>query len=164
MPLPRGPARVTKKRFGTYVHPGALPVSPERFTGYHAGVDFEVFAGEERIDVSVAAVCTGALILKQWIGGYGGVAVQRCDAPDVDDVTVLYGHLDLASIKRNVGAPLVAGEHLGNLGDGYSGETDGERKHLHLSVHRGSAIELRGYVQVKAQLASWIDPLRAQTR
>ena len=43
------------------------------------------------------------------------------------------------------------------LGQGYSAETSDERKHLHLGIHKGSGIELKGYVSNKDQLTEWID-------
>lgn len=42
--------RVTKKSFGIYVTPQSSPVSPEKFTGYHTGVDFEITPDEENKD------------------------------------------------------------------------------------------------------------------
>ena len=32
------------------------------------------------------------------------------------------------------------------------------RKHLHLGIHHGSAIELKGYVQEEAELKDFVDP------
>ena len=43
------------------------------------------------------AVCTGPLRLKEWATGYGGVAVEQCQL-DKQTVTIIYGHLRLASI------------------------------------------------------------------
>src|SRR5438105_13240780 len=40
IPLENAQTRVTKKFFGTKVSPGNSPVTPERFSGYHTGVDF----------------------------------------------------------------------------------------------------------------------------
>jgi len=34
-------ARITKKPFGVYITPETSPVQPEKFTGYHTGVDVE---------------------------------------------------------------------------------------------------------------------------
>ena len=73
-------------------------------------------------------------------------------------MTVLYGHLDLDSITVGVGDELAQGQVIGNLGQGYSSQTDGERKHLHLSVHKGTGIEYKGYVSTEGALSSWIDP------
>ena len=44
--------------------------------GYHTGADFEALPGET--DVPVRAACTGPLVERKWVSGYGGVAVQRC--------------------------------------------------------------------------------------
>jgi hypothetical protein len=76
---------------------------------------------------------------------------------DNNPITVVYGHLELASITAKINDALNAGDTLGILGKDKSMETDGERKHLHLSVHKGSAINIRGYVSSKNQLSEWID-------
>jgi murein DD-endopeptidase MepM/ murein hydrolase activator NlpD len=157
-PIIRARERVTKKQYGTQVSPSRSPVSPERFTGFHTGVDFEIFPGEENADVPVAAACDGTVLLARYVGGYGGVLVQSCTVAG-QAVTVLYGHLRLASITAKVGDGLRSGDRIAVLGTGYSAETDQERRHLHLAVHRGSGVELRGYVSTQAQLAGWIDPL-----
>lgn len=156
VPLSRPFERVTKKPFGIYVTPSASPVSPERFTGYHNAVDFEIFPGEERAEVPVTAICSGEIIYKGVVKGYGGLLIQRCVLEN-QDVTVLYGHMRLASISKGVGESLEKGERIGVLGTGYSAETDEERKHLHLGIHRGRDIDLKGYVQDRAQLAEWLD-------
>jgi len=44
------------------------------------------------------------------------------------------------------------------LGDHESAETDGERKHLHFGIHKGSDIDMRGYVAIEEELENWIDP------
>jgi len=155
-PLPDAPRRITKKPFGIYVTPNDSPVSPERFRGYHSGVDFEAPADEQDTDMPVSAICSGSLLLKKWAGGYGGVAVQKCVIAG-DDVTVIYGHLRLASIKDDVGAQLAAGASFAVLGRGYGPETDGERKHLHLGIHRGEAVVLLGYVPKISDLDQWLD-------
>lgn len=157
-PLTNARARVTKKTFGLYVTPKQSPVQPERFTGYHSGTDFETTPEEKDADVAVHAVCDGPLALKRTASGYGGVVVQRCVLNGAD-ITVVYGHLRLASVTTEVGASLKRGQLLGLLGTGYSKETDGERKHLHLGVHKGKTISITGYESRKAGLFAWIDPL-----
>jgi len=157
-PISDASARTTKKFFGTYVTPKNSPVQPERFTGYHTGTDFETFPNEQNADVSISVICDGKLLLKEYASGYGGVAVQAC-VLNGSAVTVIYGHLRLSSIAPNTGEMLHAGDHLAVLGTGYSTETDGERKHLHLGIHKGTAINILGYVQQKSQLSGWIDPL-----
>lgn len=89
-------------------------------------------------------------------GGYGGIAVQACKL-DNQNITVIYGHLRLPSIVSNVGQELASGDKLAVLGTGFSQETDGERKHLHLGIHKGTAINILGYVQNPAELQNWID-------
>jgi hypothetical protein len=158
LPLEGALARVTKKPFGLYVTPQNSPVQPERFRGYHVGTDFETTPEEKDAAVTVHAICDGPLALKKWATGYGGVAVQRCTI-DHADVTVIYGHLKLASSTTAVGTVMHAGEAFAILGKGYSTETDGERKHLHLGIHKGKTISILGYVQSKASLSAWIDPM-----
>ncbi len=158
--LPRGicdPARVTKKPFGIRIDPKTSPVQPERFSGYHAGADFEVRDGEDPHALPVSALCDGTVLLARRVSGYGGVLVQSCTLGG-EALTILYGHLDAASLP-SVGAALRLGDAVGHLGKGFSAETDGERPHLHLSVHRGAAVELKGYVPSAAELGAWRDPL-----
>lgn len=155
-PISEALTRTTKKTFGLYVTPKNSPVSPERFTGYHTGVDFETTPQEQDADVSIYAICAGPLILKKAATGYGGVAVQSCEI-NKEPVTVIYGHLRLSSIGASSGSLLSAGQAIGVLGKGYSSETDGERKHLHLGIHKGAAVSLLGYVPDKSQLNQWFD-------
>ncbi|PIQ74948.1 MAG: hypothetical protein COV84_03845 [Candidatus Portnoybacteria bacterium CG11_big_fil_rev_8_21_14_0_20_40_15] len=152
-------ARVTKKPFEIYITPQNSPVQPERFTGYHTGVDFETFSDEQNIDVPIYAICSGPLLTKRTATGYGGIAVQACKLND-EDITVIYGHLRLASISSGIGQELKAGDKLAVLGAGFSQETDGERKHLHLGIHKGTAINILGYVQNPAELQNWIDIIK----
>lgn len=157
-PLPNTRARITKKYFSTFVTPKNSPVKPESFRGYHTGVDLETTADEANIDVPVSAACTGAIHVERWASGYGGVVVQACSISG-KAVTVIYGHLRLASVKYKVGQSIKQGQAFAVLGTGYSHETDGERKHLHFAIHRGTSINLLGYVQHKISLANWLDPL-----
>ena len=155
-PISDAKARVTKKPFGIHVSPGNSPVTPERFTGFHTGVDFEATSSEQDVAVPVYTICSGKLLIKKIANGYGGMAVQSCKLGG-QDVTVVYGHLKLSSIKQKVGASLAAGDQLAILGQGYTAETGGERKHLHLGIHKGAAVNTSGYVSTKAALAGWID-------
>ncbi|NTW30112.1 MAG: M23 family metallopeptidase [Candidatus Moranbacteria bacterium] len=156
-PLSRAAERVTKKPFGVHITKAASPVQPERFSGYHTGTDFEVFPDETDTDVGISAICDGVLLMKRSASGYGGVAAQSCTY-DGRPITVVYGHLRLSSIRVKVGEPIAAGDFLGNLGAGYSLETDGERKHLHLGIHGGDIVDIRGYVTTVRQLSDWMDP------
>lgn len=156
-PLDNPQERIIKKTFGLHITPKTSPVRPERFTGYHTGVDFEIFPDEENIDVPVRAVCSGKLLLKKIASGYGGVAVQEC-VYNKETITVIYGHLKLSSINKKVNDNISIGEEIGILGKGFSTETDGERKHLHLGIHKGSDINIKGYVNRKEELSGWLDP------
>lgn len=156
-PISRPEIRITKKFFGTYITPQNSPVSPERFTGYHTGLDFETFPEEQNTDVAVNAICRGKLLRKGYASGYGGYAVESCEI-NSQAVTVVYGHLRQSSIKPALGQELSIGAFLAVLGTGYSQETDGERKHLHLGVHIGSVLNIKGYVQTKSELSGWLDP------
>lgn len=156
-PLDRSGERITKKPFGIYITPATSPVQPERFTGYHTGSDFEIFPGEENSAVTIKAFCTGRVVYKQWVSGYGGVFIQQCSVEN-KTVTVLYGHLKLSSIILVVGNNLKAGDTIGELGQAKSRDTDGERKHLHLAIHIGSTINVKGYVRNQSDLNGWLDP------
>jgi len=154
--------RISKKSFGDYITPQTSLVQPEKFKGYHTGVDLEIFPGEEQKEVKVFAFCESKIIEKRKVTGYGGVLVQACQI-EKEPVTVLYGHLQLTSIEKEKGGKLKKGELIGILGKGFSFETDGERKHLHFAIHKGTKIEYRGYVQTKGELKDWIDPLQLLT-
>lgn len=151
--------RITKKPFGIKVSPENSPVNPERFSGHHTGVDFETFDNEQNIDVPIYAICSGPLLKKEWASGYGGMAVQKCEITN-QSVTVIYGHLKLASIQINTNQELASGQQIGILGRGYSMETDRERKHLHLGIHQGQSINIQGYVQNEAELSQWLDAVK----
>lgn len=157
-PVKNASSRITKKPFGIYITPQDSPVKPERFSGFHTGVDFEVLNNRElKEEVTVSAICGGKLALKRIAEGYGGVMAQECLMKN-DLVTVVYGHMDMKSIKKPIGSYLSPGEEIGWLGKDQSAETDGERKHLHLGIHKGSSIDLSGYVFQKEELAQWLDP------
>lgn len=158
-PISRAGERITKKPFGIFITKENSPIRPERFSGYHTGVDFEVFLKERNIPVAITAICDGTLLLKKYAGGYGGVAVQSCTDDNARSITVVYGHLKLTSISAQKGSTITQGDVIGILGAGNSTETDGERKHLHLGIHQGNTINLLGYVGRKTDLTSWIDPL-----
>jgi hypothetical protein len=158
-PLDQAAGRITKKPFGIFITPKTSPVQPERFQGFHAGADFETFPAEADSDVVVYAVCEGKLLEKRTASGYGGVVVQACQL-EGKPITVVYGHLKSESVTSKIGENLKSGDKLGILGKGYSQETDGERKHLHLGFHKGSKVSILGYVQSKNLLDSWIDPCK----
>jgi murein DD-endopeptidase MepM/ murein hydrolase activator NlpD len=154
IPLSRAAERITKKMFGTKVSPQNSPVQPEKFSGYHTGVDFETFPEEKGVAVPVYAICDGKVLQSRTATGYGGVMVQSCTL-DNQAVTVVYGHINLSSALK-AGAAVKKGDQLAILGE-QGPQTDGERKHLHLGIHKGTAVNIKGYVQTQAELSSWID-------
>lgn len=152
-------SRITKKPFGVYSSPGNSTVENDRFTRYHSGIDLEATGSEEaNIDVPVPALCDGPLLQKRQAGGYGGVVVQSCFLAG-GSVTVVYGHVKLSSVTALVGQELKRGDRIGVLGKGFSSETDGERKHLHLGIHKGTAVSILGYVPKQSDLSAWLDPV-----
>ncbi|HTL39498.1 MAG TPA: M23 family metallopeptidase [Methylomirabilota bacterium] len=154
-PISNAESRITKKPFGIYITPQTSPVQPEKFTGFHTGTDFETTPEEANIPVPFYAICDGKILTKRTATGYGGVLVQSCTIEN-QAVTVVYGHVSLTSIPKNIGDPLASGEQIGNLGHSPD-ETDGERKHLHLGIHKGTAINILGYVQNQSDLSGWLD-------
>jgi murein DD-endopeptidase MepM/ murein hydrolase activator NlpD len=155
-PLDRAGERVTEKPFGIYITPQNSPVQPERFSGYHTGVDFETFPDEQNKDIEIKAICSGQILVKRYVSGYGGAMVEACKFGN-QDIKVIYGHLKISSMMGTVGQELLAGDKIGVLGKGFSQETDYERKHLHLGIHLGKSVSFLGYVQNKAELANWLD-------
>lgn len=145
--------RITKKPFGIYITPKTSPVQPERFQGYHTGVDIEY--EDITTDVPVFAVCDGNIVLSKWVSGYGGTAILKCQINNID-YFILYGHLRVTSITKNT--KVLKGDQIAVLGTGHTQETDFERKHLHFSVHLNS-LDLKGYVQTKNELQNWLDPV-----
>jgi len=156
-PISNYSGRINKKPFGIYIDRDNSPVQPERFSGYHTGADFEANPDEINLEITIKSLAPGRIILKQWVSGYGGVVVELVTIKN-KQYTVIYGHLNLASINKKSGDELATGETLGILGNDKSNDTDGERKHLHLGIHKGSEIDLRGYVNKKEDLSAWIDP------
>lgn len=155
-PLENATSRITKKPFGIYITPEDSPISPERFTGYHNAIDYEILAGEENTSVLVSAVCGGELVQKRQADGYGGLAIQRC-VIDNQPAVVYYGHINLESIRHQVNDYLVPGENFATLGQGFTLETDNERKHLHLGISKGNTVDIRGYVPNESELENWIN-------
>jgi len=154
-PIAEFQQRITKKPFGIFITPDTSPIQPERFTGYHTGVDVEYTDVAD--DVPVVAIADGTIRTATTATGYGGVTVVEHQI-DGDPVMALYGHLEPESL-RAIGASVQAGDNLGVLGQGNTSATDGERKHLHFALRRGTDIDLRGYVSQQNDLNQWIDPL-----
>jgi murein DD-endopeptidase MepM/ murein hydrolase activator NlpD len=147
--------RITKKPFGIYVTPQNSPVSPERFTGYHTGVDIEYT--DVTTDVPIYAIADSTVELARTASGYGGVMVLSFDL-NAQKTYAVYGHLRLSSMTQKT--TVKKGEQIALLGTGYSTETDGERHHLHFAILKKQTIDLKGYVPTLVELNSgWYNPL-----
>ena len=157
-PLPKAGLRPTPLRFGLYVTPERNPIQPpERFTGYHVGTDFEVTSEELESEVPVFSICSGVVLYGGFASGYGGLVVQRCESAG-EPIIVIYGHLSLANLPERW-AELSVGEQIGTLAPARSHDSDDNRKHLHLGIHRGENIDERGYVQTPEEISDFMDPL-----
>jgi len=154
VPDPNFTNRITKKPFGIRVTPDKSPVQPEKFTGYHTAVDIEY--GESTEEISIFAITDGEIILARTAQGYGGVMIIR-HAINGKFYNIVYGHLDPKSFTQK--KTVSSGEKIGILGEGFTDETDFERKHLHFGIIDGTRIDLLGYVQNEKELSGWIDPL-----
>lgn len=156
-PISDYPSRVTKKPFGIYITPKNSPVQPERFQGFHTGADAETTPAEQSIDVPISAIADGTVLVARWASGYGGVILIEHQIAG-QAVTAVYGHLRQSSFRVQVGSTVKVGEQIAVLGNGFSKETDGERKHLHFALLKGKSTTLLGYVSIKSALSSWLDP------
>jgi len=146
--------RITKKPFGIYVSPLSSPVKPEHFKGFHTGVDIEY--EDTNQEVPVYSVSDGHVVYSDKVSGYGGVLVLR-QKINGKEYLVLYGHLNPSSLVSR-GRSVTRGERIAILGQGFSPQTDYERKHLHFGIIASGKIDFRGYVQKKEELSNWIDP------
>jgi murein DD-endopeptidase MepM/ murein hydrolase activator NlpD len=154
-PIDEFKSRITKKPFGIHITPATSPVQPERFSGYHTGVDVEY--GDVSAAVPIRAVARGRVVRAGTVSGYGGVVVIEHTLP-AQTVLALYGHLKPSRLPA-VGATVSAGQEIGVLGEGGTPETDGERKHLHFAILTSTTLDLRGYVANQAELGRWLNPL-----
>lgn len=153
LPIAEFKERITKKPFGIYITPEKSPIQPERFTGYHTGVDVEY--DDVNGDVPVFAICDGEVVLTRWVSGYGGAIGLECDIRD-QDFFVFYGHLDPKSLTKKI--QVKKSDQIAILGEGQTQETDFERKHLHFGI-RKNELSTHGYVDTKEALNNWLDPL-----
>ncbi|MDP9211687.1 MAG: M23 family metallopeptidase [bacterium] len=129
-----------------------------QFTGLHAGADVEFYSGRDaRREIPVRAIAAGEVIHVGTVPGYGGLVVIRHREPEV--VTSLYGHVRLSDVRVRTGQRVTAGQTVAFLGESFSAETSGARKHLHFGIHKGPALDFDGYEQTREHLlAEWYNP------
>jgi len=150
LPIDEYVARRRVKVFGQLVH--------DRFNGYHLGDDIE-YTDATGTPIFVYALTNAKVrYLNPHVSGYGGVIVLQFTLHG-QVMNALYGHLDLRKTALRVGSFVTHGQKIAMLGEGYSYQTDGERKHLHFSLYPGTMLRLQGYVSTKALLKNWMDPL-----
>lgn len=161
-PLEKSDERKELLRFGMYVTPDPTknPISPpERFTGYHTGLDIEILPEEKDSTVPVKTICEGKILFTGTIEGYGGVVIQECNINN-QLFSILYGHLKPSSISVSQNNEIIKpSSTIAELGDDRTEETGNTRKHLHLGIHKGNHIEFLGYVTDQQELSEFIDPL-----
>ncbi len=160
-PLEKGEQREALLKYGMYVtpDPNQNPISPpERFTGYHTGLDIEIFPEERDSVVPVKTICGGRILYTGTAEGYGGVVIQECTIKG-QAVSVLYGHLNPNSFKVSKDQSYPEQTIVGELGRHKTAETGDTRKHLHLGIHKGNHLEFLGYVNDPSELPDFIDPL-----
>lgn len=152
-------SRISVKKFGQLVKSSdQFPVTCGRpFSGFHNADDLEVTDTELNSSTPVHAVAKGKILQANRVAGYGGLLVQSA-VLNSDPYTIYYGHLDPDSFTKKVGNTVSAGEVIGNLGQGCSDQTDGERKHLHFAVRMGAGVDVRGYVPSVNILSYWVNP------
>lgn len=155
-PIDEFTSRITKKPFGIFITRENSPVQPERFSGYHTGVDVE-YEDKPDVPIPVYAIAPGRVVHSGRAAGYGGVLVISHQIGN-EIKLALYGHLDPSSLPK-LGREVSVGQQIGILGEGGTRETDGERKHLHFAIVKGQTVNLKGYVQNKQDLGVWEDPL-----
>lgn len=155
-PIDEFKERITKKPFGIFITPETSPIQPDRFSGYHTGVDIEY--GDVAGDVPVYAITDGTVLISRFASGYGGVTVIRHTREHERPLLVLYGHLDPNTLLPP-GDTVVRGQRIGILGEGETHETDGARKHLHFALIKGDTPRLAGYVASQDALEDWYDPI-----
>lgn len=165
-PLDKTPERESYKVFGQFIdkgfYAGKENLFPNRFYGYHAGSDLEISPEELKKDVPIYAVSSGTIVFVGPVSGYGGLILEKIDN---EDLTALYGHLKLTGSRLKTGDHVDLGQVISYLGNAFSSETGGERKHLHFAIYKGHDLYFRGYEDNKKALnEKWLDPLTFLSR
>jgi murein DD-endopeptidase MepM/ murein hydrolase activator NlpD len=156
-PIKNFPEGITKKPFGIFITPKNSPIQPERFSGFHTGVDVEIEPFDLSQGIPIYSIAAGRVLKSTRAAGYGGVlAIEHRVAGE--RVVGIYGHLDPASLVP-LNHRVQDGERIGILGEANTSKTDFNRKHLHFGLYKGKGVALLGYVDDKDKLKQWIDPV-----
>ncbi len=161
-PLPDYDRRVVLRGFGEYVTAADKSEFPcgASFEGYHNGDDLELLDDELPKDVPVHAIAAGTVRQTGTVGGYGGLIVIEHTLAG-QTVTANYGHVNIQTATVQVGDRVRAGQTIANLGEHCAASSGGERKHIHFALHKGPAVDVRGYLSTQADLANWLNPKEA---
>lgn len=154
--------RATLKDFGILAndafYKGREDLFPTKFYGYHAGQDLESFSNEKTDSTLIPfyAVADGTIIYAGKLSGYGGVILEKLSD---NNHVALYGHVKI-STSIEVGSKVSAGQLISYLGNNFSSETSGERKHLHFAIHKGTNLYFHGHEESLNILKDkWEDPI-----
>jgi murein DD-endopeptidase MepM/ murein hydrolase activator NlpD len=145
---------ISRDQYSDYICPGQTMKA-----GYHTAADAEVTQEEINQDVPVYAIADGVVREAKEVSGYGSVIIIQFNVAG-NDYAALYGHINIATFTVSVGDSVTKGQKLALLGSQCSAENGNVRKHLHFGVHKGSGIDIRGYVPDTTTLSKWLDPLQ----
>ncbi len=160
-PMDKYKERITVKNFGTFIdsnfYKGKEKLFPHnKFYGYHAAVDLDTDKEEKNINVPVYAVHSGTIVYVGSLDGYGGVILERLQG---EERTALYGHVKISNLGIEIGDEIKPGQIITYLGDEFSKETSGERKHLHFGIYKGADLYFHGHESSQlVLLKKWEDP------
>lgn len=163
-PIDQFTTRATDNLFGTYYPSGQssnfdtkVCKNATYYAGYHTATDLETFSSEANVAVPVFAVANGTVREVGPVSGYGGLIVIDVTLGGAG-YTALYGHIDLATTTVKAGDTVTAGQHIANLGAACSSANGNVRKHLHFGLHKGSTVDVKGYVPNQNDLSAWANP------
>ena len=161
-PMDKYDARQTVKGFGQLIddnfYKGKENLFPfNRFYGYHAAVDLEIFTEEKEVDVPVYSIHSGTITYVGELSGYGGVLLLNLDD---SGETALYGHIRVSdSVKKGTKINGEKPQIIAYLGKEFSSETSRERKHLHFGIYKGKDLYFHGHEKSLGVISSkWLDP------
>jgi murein DD-endopeptidase MepM/ murein hydrolase activator NlpD len=163
-PISNFSSRATENLFGSYFAPGGSS-NPDRkvcknatyYSGYHTAIDLETTADETNSSVPVLAIASGIVRQAGSVSGYGGLIVIEYDLSG-SKYTAYYGHVDISTVSLKKDQKVNIGDKLGELGAACSSSNGDVRKHLHFGLHKGTAIDVCGYVPNQNELSAWVDP------
>lgn len=157
--------RLNFRRFGQLVKPedSESLICGRPFEGFHTGDDLEISGSEVNQEIPVFSIADGQVLSISKVDGYGGLLIIGYQLNN-QTITAYYGHINLKTVKVKENEVVVPGQLLAYLGDQCSQQSGFERKHLHFSLHKGSEIDLLGYITDSSQLKDWLNPYQELIR